>query len=603
MDEPLNQKPGAADAEYLVFERQPALATLQAWAKAHAAESICAVLLAIMSLQMFAVISRKSITLDEIVMTPAAYYHLAAGNFQLVNEHPPLAKVIAGIPLLFIQPNEVKPDQIVGEPGSNREKWSYEERFWENNPNLFESLSFWSRVPAIMLTVLLGLLIFKLARELFGPLAAVLAIALFALEPTVVAHGRVVQTDIPAAFGYLLLFFTMYRYARNLTFKNVAWIGAAAGVALLAKFSMLLAGPVLAVFFGWLLWRARKSDPGRRTMMAHIGLCTLVALLVINAGYFFQHRALAPADTRWIQESFPRVSGTLTPLTSMVSHLVPADFILGILRQVKHNSEGHPAGFLGMYSRFGWWYYFPVAFALKTTLPFLLLTIASLAWAVYRWVKDREARFLWMLVPFLVYTAYVLGSRIDIGVRYYLPAYPFLFILSGAFLARAFRSPKLRRAGMFAAIAVLAWIGVEAVRAFPNHLSYMNQLASARPHWWYLSDSNVEWGDDARGVGQYLRDRGETRVRSQFLGDFIMLHHYGVQPLAIVNGEGKEPDHTRYVAIGASFLNGSTVPETLKIEGRWATESERQNFFDAYRRRTPEAIIGGSIYLYRDDSR
>lgn len=601
MDEPLNQRVEQATQPAIDVRR--AFAATRGWVLAHLAELACAALLAAMSLQMFAVISRKSITVDEIVMIPSAYYHLAAGNFQLVNEHPPLAKIIAGVPTLFVQPNEVKPEQIVGEPGSITEKWSYAERFWENNPDIFESLSFWPRVPAIILTVLLGLLIFKFARELFGPLAAVLAVALFTLEPTVLAHGRVVQTDIPATLGYLLLFFTMYRYTKDPTLRNAAWIGAAAGVALLTKFSMLLAGPVLLAFFGWRLWRALKKGADRRTIIVHAGLCTLVAILLVNAGYLFQHRAIGTPDVRWIQESFPRVSGAVTLLTSLVSHLVPADFVLGILHQVWHNSEGHPAGFLGMYSRFGWWYYFPVAFALKTTLPFLLLAIASLAWAIHRWVRERDARFLWMLVPFLVYTVYVLGSRIDIGVRYYLPAYPFLFILGGALLARAHSSPKLRRASMFAAILVMAWIGVEAVRAFPNHISYMNQIASARPHWWYLSDSNVEWGDDARGVGLYLRARGETRVRSQFLGDFIMLHHYGVQPLTLANAEGKEPEYTRYVAIGASFLNGSTVPEALKINGRWATENERQNFFDAYRRRAPEAIIGGSIYLYRDDQR
>lgn len=601
MDEPLNQKPVAADAECLVFEPRRAAATVHVWATAHTAELICAALLAIMSLQMLAVISRKSITLDEIVMIPSAYYHLAAGNFQLVNEHPPLAKIIAGIPTLFIQPNEIKPEQIVDEPGSNKEKWSYAERFWENNPDIFESLSFWPRVPAIILTVLLGLLIFRFARELFGPLPAVLAVALFTLEPTVLAHGRVVQTDIPAATGYLWLLFTMYRYTKDPSPRNAAWIGAAASVALLAKFSMLLAGPVLLVFFGWKFWRAMKPGPGRRTILVHVGLCALVAILVINAGYLFQHRAIAAPDAQWIQESFPRVSGTVTLLTSLVSHIMPADFVVGILRQVKHNAEGHPAGFLGMYSRTGWWYYFPVAFALKTTLPFLLLAIASLSWAIYRWVKDREARFLWMLTPFLVYTTYVLGSRIDIGVRYYLPAYPFLFILSGALLGGALKSPQLRRAGMFGAIAIMAWIGVEAVRAFPNHVSYMNQLGSARPHWWYLSDSNVEWGDDARQVGLYLSQRGESRVRTAFLGDFILLHHYGVQPLPLATGEGGEPEKTRYVAIGASYLNGSTVLETVKVQGRLATETERRNFFDAYRRRTPEAIIGGSIYLYRDD--
>ncbi|MGZ8842369.1 MAG: ArnT family glycosyltransferase [Pyrinomonadaceae bacterium] len=601
MDEPLNQR--VEQATHLEIDLRRAWAATRSWAVAHVAELSCAVLLATMSLQMFAVISRKSITVDEIVMIPSAYYHLAAGNFQLVNEHPPLSKIIASVPTLFIQPNEVKPDQIFGDPGSIQEKWSYAERFWENNPGIFESLSFWPRVPAILLTVLLGLFIFKFARELFGPLAAVISVALFTLEPTVLAHGRVVQTDIPATLGYFLLFFMLYRYANKPSLKHAVWIGAAAGVALLAKFSMLLAGPVLAVFFVMMIWRAPRKGNSRGSLFAHIAVIALVMLVLINAGYLFQHRAIGEPDVQWIQESFPRVSGTVTLFTSLLSHIVSADFILGILRQVRHTAEGHPAGFLGMYSRTGWWYYFPVAFALKTTLPFLLLSIASLAWGVYQYAKKRDARFLWMLAPFLVYTLYVLGSRIDIGVRYYLPAYPFLFILGGALLASAIRSKQLRRAGMVASFVVMAWIGVEAVRVYPDHMSYMNQLAFAHPHWWYLSDSNVEWGDEARNVGLYLTLRGETRVRSAFLGDFIMLHHYGVQSLALATAEGGEPEPTRYVAIGASFLNGSTVPEALKIQGRWATETERQNFFDAYRRRTPEAIIGGSVYLYRDDQR
>src|SRR5262245_33040197 len=198
MDKPFNQN--ADEAAYIEIDVRRILAAIGVWAVAHLAELACAVLLAVMSLQMLAVISRKSITIDEIVLIPSGYYHLAAGNHQLVNEHPPLAKIIAGIPTLFIQPGEVKPEQIHGASGSIKERWAYAETFWENNPGLFASLSFWPRLPAIMLTVLLGLLIFKIARELFGSLAAVLAVLLFTLEPTVLAHGRVVQTDIPATF-------------------------------------------------------------------------------------------------------------------------------------------------------------------------------------------------------------------------------------------------------------------------------------------------------------------------------------------------------------------------------------------------------------------
>ncbi len=54
-------------------------------------------------------------------------------------------------------------------------------------------------------------------------------------------------------------------------------------------------------------------------------------------------------------------------------------------------------------------------------------------------------------------------------------------------------------------------------------MPYMNQLASARAPWWYLSDSNVEWGDDAKELAAYLRARGETRVRAMLLGGFATL--------------------------------------------------------------------------------
>jgi 4-amino-4-deoxy-L-arabinose transferase-like glycosyltransferase len=451
----------------------------------------------------------------------------------------------------------------------------------------------------IALTIALGVLIFRFARELFGARAAVLAVALFSFEPTVLAHGRVVQTDIPASFGYLLIFFTLHAYARNRTHRRALWVGVAAGIAILAKFSMLLAAPVLAFYFLALLWRAPRE---RRSMVvADAALVALAALLVVNAAYFFQHRALAAADAQWIEKAFPSSVGPVLQAVSALSYLLPTDFVMGVFYQLWHNGEGHSAGLLGMYRQTGWWYYFPVAFALKTTLPFLLLSLASLVWAAREWIRTREARMLWMLAPFAVYTAFVLFSNIDIGVRYYLPAYTFLFILGGALLDRLLKSRRARRAGALVAIALLCWTGVEAARAHPDQMSYMNQLASRAPHWWYLSDSNVEWGDDTRALAQYLRERGQTRVRGAFLCGFITLHHYGVEFVDRFPAAPAEPPATRYTAIGASYLNGSTVPLAPKPDGRIPTDEERVNVYDEYRHRTPEKIFGGSIYLYRED--
>jgi hypothetical protein len=88
-------------------------------------------------------------------------------------------------------------------------------------------------------------------------------------------------------------------------------------------------------------------------------------------------------------------------------------------------------------------------------------------------------------------------------------------------------------------------------------------------------------------------------VNSAFLGDFLVLHHYGVESLMLANSRGAAPAKTRYAAIGASYLNGSTVPGV--IFERVLSEEERVNYFDRYRKKTPEAIFGGSIYLYRED--
>jgi Dolichyl-phosphate-mannose-protein mannosyltransferase len=599
MDESLNHEP-SADAGVFIFEPRRALAWARAWAGERAAVLVCAALLAAMSLQMLSVIARKSITVDEIVLIPAAYYHLAAGDCQLVNEHPPLVKLLAAVPLLFVQPKEAQVEKFGVPPDSAPGKWKYEEGFWEDNGDIFDSLSFWPRVPMIALTVALGILVFAFARELFNERAAVLAVALFTLEPTVLAHGRVVQTDIAASFGYLLVFFALYRYVREPSMRRALLVGVAGGVACLAKFSMLVCAPVVGVVLLAMRWRAPKSRPSRKSLALDASLVALASLVVVNAAYFFDHRPLGAEDTPWLLKSFKANGETVVRAADALSYVLPTDFVYGVFWQVWHNGEGHPAGLLGQYRDHGWWYYFPVAFALKTTLPFLLLSLASLAWGAYKIFRERDTRFVVMLAPFVLYTVFVMMSNIDIGVRYYLPAYMFLFITGGALLERMLRSWRTRRALAVVACALLVWVCIEAARAYPDHMSYMNQLASRAPHWWYLSDSNVEWGDDVRPLADYLRARGETRVRGAFLGGFLSLHHYGIGYTdAIFSDPSQKPP--RYTAVGASYLNGSTVPGH-QIDGRQATEEERVNTFDSYRRRTPEKVIG-SIYLFREDGR
>src|SRR5260370_33342553 len=147
----------------------------------YANELAASLLLLVMAANLVAVTARKSVTIDELVLIPSAYYHLVTNDFELVREHPPLCKLLAGLPLLFIQPNELPPSQTDSHISRIDLDWKYEMQFWQDNLARADTISFWARVPMIMLTLALGLLIFIFARDLFGPRAALLAVALFTL--------------------------------------------------------------------------------------------------------------------------------------------------------------------------------------------------------------------------------------------------------------------------------------------------------------------------------------------------------------------------------------------------------------------------------------
>lgn len=562
----------------------------------HRSETMAAVILALLAVNLLSVIRQKTITNDEFVHIPAGYYHLVDGAFQFNNEHPPPVKMWAALPLLLIQPDE-QPLPDLRHANSDEQTWAYLGAFWGANEKRFGRLTFWPRVMMVPLALALGVVIYAYARALFNSRAALCAVALYSIEPTVLAHGRVVHTDIAAALAYLCFFGALYAYCRSSTWLRAGLVGVAFGAALVTKFSMIVLAPLLICLVIARLWTARRDGAARGRLLRHAAFVSLIGLLVINCAYCFNRIPLAAADVQWMASQPAAVLSPFVRAFDFFSRLLPAYYLFGLYKVLLHNHHGHPASLLGSHSDFGWWHYFPVAFALKTTLPFLLLSAASIVWMLRRLLLRREKIFLYLLVPLGVYTFVCVTSRINIGIRHFLPAFPFLFIAGGALLDRLSRAGGRGRvpAAVLAAL-ILLWAGAESARAYPDYIPYMNQLAARHPRWQYLSDSNVEWGDDVPALAAYLRARGEREVSAALLGGWGTLRFFGVQYHDLLAPpEVKLPD-TRYVAIGASFLNGSTV--TRGVSGR-QSEDARINFFAAYRTRQPEAVFGRSIYLYR----
>lgn len=558
------------------------------------ARLVAAGLLLVMALNLVSVIARKSITIDETLIIPSGYYYLNSPTFFIEPDHPPLSKLLAGLPLVFLPLKTPELGDLSGVPSADQTIVA-SDRFWTMNRPHFESVFFWARVPMVILTLLLGALVFSFARHLFNVRAAMLAVALFSFEPTVLAHGRVVK-DIHVAFTYLLFFFALYLYGSSPTLRRALWLGLACGLALSAKYSMVILVPVLLTSFCFFQLRP-PSGTGRRQILMHFLVAVFSMLLILKAAFLFLNHPLIAADIETLVRNDQAHSTLLLALLKPSSAFAPPYFVYGVYRTFMHNELGHPAFLLGTYSDHGWWYYFPVAFALKTTIPFLLITLVSLGWATYGAIR-REVRFLILLGPIGIYGLIAMFASINIGIRHLLPVFPFLFILGGAFLDRLLCARRNHRLAVALTVVAIAACAAEAVRAYPNYIPYMNQFTAGRPAWQYLSDSNVEWGDDAGAVAEYLKARGETGVRASFLGGSLLLPLYGVEYVALLSPPGALLPETRYVALGASFLNGSTVPGWSAGSGR-ETKEQQRNFFADYRHRTPEAVFGGSIYLYR----
>jgi hypothetical protein len=227
------------------------------------------------------------------------------------------------------------------------------------------------------------------------------------------------------------------------------------GFAAATKFSMVALAPVVCVGLVALFAFAPRLGLRRANVLGQACALALAAVFAVNAAYFFRHREPDSLDTRSRARSSPRASPSVcTRRSKSASRLCRRSSRPTSSTASAGNSatrrRATARGCSASYSRQGWWYYFPVAFALKTPLPVLLLSLGGLVWAVLRLRRARDARLLLLLLPPAFFTCLLMLSTINIGVRYYLPAYTFFFVAAGAMLddllARArragWRSPR-----------------------------------------------------------------------------------------------------------------------------------------------------------------
>jgi hypothetical protein len=544
------------------------------------------VLLALYWWMAASVSGEHSTTADEIFHVTAGYSYWQLGDYRLQPENGNLPQRLAALPLLAQDVRFPKLDQPAWRKADAAE---IGHQFFHESGNDLPRMLAAARGAVALLGVACGALVFAWARSLFGGAGAVVAVALFAFCPLVLAHSGLATSDLAATLGFLAATVTGWRLLHRVTLARIALAGAAWGGLALAKFSAplfaamfaamvavrLARGAVLPVRLGATAMRLRHGRAVAALVGASLAAVAL-ALLLVWAGYGFQFGGLrGPGGFNHPWSDYGRTFTVQAAELALRIRLLPEAWVQGFAHTA-HFAQGRPAFFLGEYGTRGWPLFFPVAFALKTTLPALvLLMLGGVALArAGRW-RLRLYRLAPLAILIAIYGAFALTSRLNIGLRHLLPIYAALYLLAGAI---AWLPGRRWLAALV--IGLLSWHAGASVAIRPNYLAYFNPLLGGPAQAYRrFVDSSLDWGQDLPGLKRWLdaNARGQKIFLSYF-GSGSPAHE-GIRATRIGDGyfdlRGRElaPDLT-----GGLYCFSATMFQQVYTHVRhgWNADHERR---------------------------
>lgn len=492
---------------------------------------LVALLLATIAALQVTSIRQESQTWDEGVYISAGYSYWETGDFRMNPEHPPLAKLLVALPLLALAPELPLKDPS----WQTGDEYAFGARFLYKNRLPADTLLFTARCTTIVVTLLFGLTLAIWVKRRAGALAAILALALFAFDPNILAHGRYATNDLALAFFYFLAVVLWNRALRRESLADFALAGFAAGLAVDTKFSGILVVPSAA-----LLCVVRPISPRVLARGALVAAAAAFApILVLYHGQLYHYHDVMAAS-------------------------------------LKHANGGQLAYLFGSTFRHGRWYFYPAVAAVKTPIGIFVLAILAAVALLRRRSLAPDSYAL--LISAAVYGIVCIVSPVDLGVRILLPLYPLLY----AFLALNLPIGQWR----WLVAPALALVVAESAMIYPNYLAFFNAIAGgpvAGPR--YLLDSNIDWGQDTKRLKAFMLAHDIPDACTAYFG-LAYPFYYGIVQRQWV---GYVNPSNRYkldcvLAVSVTWLYGG--PEIAGNTWGWL------------RSRKPDARIGYSIYVY-----
>jgi 4-amino-4-deoxy-L-arabinose transferase-like glycosyltransferase len=538
---------------------------------------------------------RESATFDEIAHIGAGVSYLQKQDMRMNEEHPPLAKVLAAVPLVIrgVRADYSQVSWSFSGSGMFKQflgEWIFGHWLitrW-NDPI---ATVFWARQSMLFLTLVLGIVLFLYGSRLGDPWGGLLCLCAYATMPVMLAFGPLVLTDIAIALFVVLTLWTFASMWRSPSRGTVLLFGLAFGGALLSKFS---AGLLFFCFLAFILslrWRPAPEQPAgkaelrawRRLRWRSLIKGVLLAALVVYAAYFV---------LSWNEptDSLGFLGTNMAALLLRRVLMAPWIYLRGLA--IFAFTAKPPAYILGHSYPHGVWFYFPVLFLLKSPLAFLVLLILALVVgliAKFRPVRlavipegmELHWRAVWVFL--VVFSGACILSRFQFSIRHFTVSLALLILLLAPLprtLGLLRRSGwTAARAGVWLTVALALASVATAVRAYPYYLPFLNSLGGGRPGYLLVADSNLDWNQGLLEVEAFVKQRGLTHV---------LIDAYGFSDPAVYVPEAK-------------FWNCQEAVPT--DGGQWAIVSAnliQESHNCIWLMQYPhETLAGGSMYAFQ----
>jgi 4-amino-4-deoxy-L-arabinose transferase-like glycosyltransferase len=442
-------------------------------------------LLAQMATGMIVSAAGQTPTTDEPVYVGAAVTQLDQHTFRYNFEHPPLGKLLIGAGLAF--------EDLHVPPGFAGDQTELGRQILYGSGRDPGRLMLLARLPVIGVTLLFGLVVFAFARDLVGPGAALVALALYAFSPDLIAHGSLATLDVPA-YGLLVTAVWLLWRARARPRRYLPLAALALGAAVATRASVLPAVPVFLLLVLLTVWQRGRTWRAFWTGVAAAVGAGLAALATVWLVYLVvdpRLRWTPPAD-------LPSFGGLHKLLLDVMPF--PEPFRDGMAVQFKFERQSWGGFLFGRQYDGALWYYQPVAVLVKTPLGMLALWLAGVA-ALLGVRRLRPAAPYLLLPPAVLFAATLFESR-NFGTRYVIFLPMFLAVAAATVAAVRWRwMPTL-------VTALVLFVAVSSLRTFPYYIPYSNE-AFGGPSKTYLRlhDSNSDWGQDLGRVAELIHTK------------------------------------------------------------------------------------------------